>query len=149
SQRAREIERITRGWRGAAPVGGLDDKWSTANNWGGTAPSAGDALNFTGTLRLTPTNDFAAGTTFSQITFTTPAAAFNLIGNGIMLGSITDTQPILTETVNLPLTLSVNGIFSAPPSSTLAINKPVGGPFSLTLTGGGQVNLAATNTFSG
>ena len=134
-----------RNWTG----GGLDDKWSTANNWGGTAPSAGDALNFTGTLRLTPTNDFAAGTTFSQITFTTPAAAFNLIGNGIMLGSITDTQPILTETVNLPLTLSVNGIFSAPPSGTLAINKPVGGPFSLTLTGGGQVNLAATNTFSG
>jgi hypothetical protein len=46
-------------WNG----GGADDNWTTSGNWlGGTAPVANDALLFDGSVRLTPNNNFAAGT---------------------------------------------------------------------------------------
>ena len=47
-------------WTGA----GTDDNWTTAANWGGTAPAAGAALTFAGSARTAPVNDFAAGTAF-------------------------------------------------------------------------------------
>ena len=73
---------VNRTWTGA----GADDNWTTAANWGGTAPSAGDDLFFPGpTPRLTPNNDFPAGTLFSSITFT-GTGGYTLVGNAITLG---------------------------------------------------------------
>src|SRR5262249_11630519 len=63
---------VTRTWDG----GGADDNWTTAANWvGDFAPAPGDDLVFTGTLRLTPNNDFPANTPFRSITFN--AGGFN------------------------------------------------------------------------
>ena len=45
-----------RTWTG----GGLDDNWSTADNWGGTAINVGTPAVFNGTVRQTNVNDFAA-----------------------------------------------------------------------------------------
>ena len=66
--------------------GGTDNNWSTADNWGGTAPVAGDPLVFAGTARATNVNDIAEGTSFSGITFNSGAGLFNISGNGITLG---------------------------------------------------------------
>src|SRR5437016_5112378 len=69
-------------WNGGA----ADDNWSTGANWGGVAPLPDDALVFAGLTRLTPFNDFAAGSNFSGITFSAGAGAFTLGGNPINLG---------------------------------------------------------------
>ena len=59
-------------WNG----GGADSNWSTANNWGGTAPVGGEALVFGGSARLTNVNDIATDTLFAGITFNSAADAF-------------------------------------------------------------------------
>ena len=64
-------------WTGA----GTDDNWTTAANWGGTAPAAGAALTFAGSARTAPVNDFAAGTAFGGVTFAADAAPFTPEGN--------------------------------------------------------------------
>src|SRR5262245_12286561 len=64
--------------------GGGDSNWTTAANWDGdVAPAAGDDLVFAGTVGQTPTNDFAAGTVFSSITFS--GGGFTLTGNAVTL----------------------------------------------------------------
>jgi autotransporter-associated beta strand protein len=68
--------------------GGGDDNFTTGGNWmGGTAPigSGTENLIFQGATRLTPNNNFAAGTTFNSITFQAPG--FNLLGNPLTVGS--------------------------------------------------------------
>ncbi len=68
--------------------GGADDFWLTAANWNGDlAPLAGNQLVFAGGVRLTPSNDFAVGTLFSNINFDSTAGAFTLSGNGFTLDS--------------------------------------------------------------
>ncbi len=67
-------------WTG---VGG-NDNWQTAANWGGIAPGAGNGLVFSGSIRLTPVNDFIAGTSFAGIKFDGPGL-FVTSGNAITL----------------------------------------------------------------
>jgi fibronectin-binding autotransporter adhesin len=70
-----------------------DFNWNTNNNWGGTAPVAGDALFFDGSTGLLNTNNFAANTPFAGITFNTTAGIFSLAGNAYTLvngGGITN-----------------------------------------------------------
>src|ERR1043165_7603116 len=66
--------------------GGGGGKWKSGANWvNGTAPAPGDALVFDGSVRLTPNNDFDAGTSFTGINFAPTASAFTLGGNQITL----------------------------------------------------------------
>src|SRR5689334_15215609 len=65
-------------WNG----GGGDSHWTTANNWGGTAPVAGDALIFAGATSLNPNDDFANGTIFNGITFNAGAGSFTVGSTG-------------------------------------------------------------------
>src|SRR6266540_1953430 len=90
--------------------GGEDNFWQTGANWDGNAPpSANDSLFFTGTTRLSNTNNFTAGTTFKGITFNSPAGAFALRGSPITLGGgITNKQVVTLQTINLPLALSAS-----------------------------------------
>ncbi len=101
-------------WNG----GGASDNWSDPNNWGGTAPVASDLLFFDGSTRLTPNNDFPAGTVFNNLSIVPTAGAFVIGGNGIVLTNGTDAGGGLTtggglsntcfntEVLNLPITLS-------------------------------------------
>src|SRR5689334_9880455 len=106
---------------------GANDNWLTGDNWdpfgGGTAPVADDSLFFDGATRLTPTNNFTAGTSFLNITFNGGAGAFTLGGNALTLpapplatyaagtlaayvgGSITNVSPN-AQIIALPLTLA-------------------------------------------
>ena len=68
-------------WNG----GSANDLWSNADNWGGTAPVAGDLLVFpAGALQTTNFNDFAAGTAFGSIDIS--GDSYNLTGNQVSLG---------------------------------------------------------------
>jgi autotransporter-associated beta strand protein len=64
-------------WRG----GVANPYWTTAANWGGTAPVAGDSLVFQGS-QTTSEDNFAAGTPFDGVTFASGASSFTLTGLG-------------------------------------------------------------------
>jgi hypothetical protein len=77
-----DVAAATRTWTGA----GGDNRWSTAANWGGTAPVAGDDLVFpNGALQLSNTNDLAGGTSFHSISFPGPVGGYTISGNPIQL----------------------------------------------------------------
>ncbi len=65
---------------------GSSNNWNVANNWDGAAPVANDSLIFAGSTRLTPNNNFTAGTQFNGIAFASGAASFTLSGNSYNLG---------------------------------------------------------------
>ena len=65
-----QAQATVRFWNG----GGANNNWTTAANWGGTAPVAGDDLIFQANsavdvTSLNNTNNFPAGTAFRSITF--------------------------------------------------------------------------------
>src|SRR4051812_44908440 len=66
--------------------GGANPSWTLPANWGGVAPSPGDALLFDG-ANTTNVNNFAASTTFLGITFGAVAGSFTLTGNPFTLGT--------------------------------------------------------------
>jgi hypothetical protein len=116
---------VNRTWTG----GGADDNWTTAANWGGTAPSAGDDLFFPGpTPRLTPNNDFPAGTQFSSITFT-GTGGYTITGNAIMInGGVAANNTSGNAEVQLAMTMTATENFacSTPgPLDRLTISGPV------------------------
>ena len=151
--------------------GGSDDNWQTAPNWDAdTAPLPDDQLVFAGTLRLSPVNNFTAGTLFNGISFAADAGAFSLSGNGVTLtpgiaapanngtvtgGAIANNSPE-TQTLAFPLHLasgkhvvsspsgggaiSLSGTFTRSANST-AVFAPTGG--NITVTGTGLANNAA------
>lgn len=100
----------TRTWSGA----GGDANWSTAANWGGTAPVAGDDLVFPGgAARLTNNNDLAASTSFNTISFTGASGGYVLGGNAIQLvAGITASNTTGSNSVALPITLGASQAFS-------------------------------------
>jgi autotransporter-associated beta strand protein len=122
-----------RTWNG----GGTDSNWQTAANWGGTAPSAGDALTFSGTTQLSPVNNFDEGTTFTGILINTGSGAFVTSGNGITVtgrgnGTVTGEWAVLnneqsnsnTQTIGNKLTLS--GSLSIECNSSTSLLKLTG-----------------------
>ena len=91
---------------------GLTADWTDGANWD-VAPVGGEALVFDGDKNLAPVNDFAAGMTFSGITFGAGASAFTLSGNGLLLtGNLVNNSPV-TQTLNLPVTIDANRTFNA------------------------------------
>ena len=108
-------------WTGA---GAPDGNWTNAANWGGTAPNAGDFLNFAGTVQTSITNDFTNGTIFGNLGFNVGAGTFTLspvsggdssgivltnqseaVGSPLFGGSISNLSAN-AQTINIPLTLS-------------------------------------------
>src|SRR5687767_14236271 len=97
---ARKTTRTAKGvlWAACAAVSGLgagaaervwsgagdDHDFSTNANWvGNVAPVPNDSLTFDGFARLTPVNDYGAGTGFNGIVFAPTAGPFNVTGNQI------------------------------------------------------------------
>ena len=139
-------------WTGA----GGDANWTTAANWGGTAPVAGDTLAFDGVTQLLDTNDFGAATTFLGINFNATAGSFVLSGSSVnSTGGIVDNS-LSTETINLNLIFAATRTLSAVTGGILQIGGASGfvsGAGGITKTGGGTVicNGSGTNvnTYTG
>jgi autotransporter-associated beta strand protein len=93
-------------WNGGG--GPADTDWSQAVNWGGVNISAGNALNFSGTVSLNNTNDTPADTQYGNITFTPGAGPFVLNGNNIEMGA-----GILTNNSSNPQTIALGVDFGS------------------------------------
>jgi autotransporter-associated beta strand protein len=157
-------------WNGA----GANDNWSTAANWGGTAPVAGDVLTFGGMTRLAPVNDLVAGTEISGILFPNnhsvgATAAFSISGVSFTLGgNITSTAAAATSggPVTIADSLSNDIVLNGSRTITTAtagtsttqmlhnltlggVVSESGGPFGLTKAGSGSLTLNGLNTFTG
>ena len=135
-------------WNGGAGTG----SWTTATNWvGSVAPSAGDHLVFAGSVQLTPTNDFAADTSFASITFAAGASAFTLAAGA----RITLTERITnissnTQTVNIAVVL--NATCEVDGTAELVLGGTVsetGGARSLTKNGSNTVRMLLATTYTG
>src|ERR1017187_4879482 len=105
-------------WNG----GGTDNNMTTGDNWGGTAPTAGAAtqLDFAGSTRTSPYNDFAANSAFGILYLDSGASAFSLSGNALNLNSK------IQNNSSSPLTLGRSGITA---TAGIQIN-PVSGPIT-------------------
>lgn len=121
-------------WNG----GGGDNNWTTAGNWGGTPPVAGNNLTFAGSTRPDPVNDFAAATNFGSIIFSAGAGAFTLTGN-----SINATGPVgITNNSSNLQTINLAGLPGAV-ARTITTNGG-GGDISInSLTNGSLVKLGS------
>jgi len=138
----------TRTWDGGA----ADGNWTSAANWAlDTAPVAGEALRFQGTVRTTSTNTFAANTVFDSITLA--AGGFTLDGNALQLSSsgtdIANTSSTQNN-VNVDLRASSGGLtFASTSSGLLALSGVISGGGGITKTGAGPVGLGGNNTYTG
>src|SRR5262245_59641702 len=139
---------VDRTWHG----GGANNSVTSGANWvGDVAPNPGDVLIFDGISRLTPVNNFAIGTSFGGIQFTSTAGAFNLSGNQITLGGdIVNNTGLVTQMIGLDLLLSATRGVNVTNSGVLNLSGVISGTgFGLTKTGGGVLVLGGANTFTG
>lgn len=139
---------VDRIWTGE----GTDGNWSTAANWGGTAPVENDALVFSGSSRLANINDLAADLRLNGLTFITGAGAFNLSGNRIALGGDITNKSTTLQTVGLSLTLQQDTAFMVTAATgNLTVTGTVSGAYGLTKKGLGlvQFNPRAAYTYTG
>ncbi|HEY4416773.1 MAG TPA: autotransporter-associated beta strand repeat-containing protein, partial [Verrucomicrobiae bacterium] len=145
-------------WNGGSSS---SDNWSDASNWGGAAPAANDLLFFDGSARLTPNNDFVAGSIFGELNFNATAAAFNLGGNGIVLtngfnagngltsgGNITNLSGNV-QAIGLPVNLSAGNHVIATVGGAGALNFSAAltrnpGAIAQFVVGGGSINLTGS-----
>lgn len=128
--------------------GGTDGNWQTAANWN-ALPAAGNLLTFATSTQLSNTNNFSANTSFAGLMFNSGAGAFTLAGNAITLtGNITN-NVALTQTINIPMTLSSGAHNLTANAGNLTMNSVIGGSGNVSQTGNGITTLAAANTYSG
>ncbi len=92
--------------------GGGNDDWGTSGNWsGGITPSGGgdDIINFAGTTRLTPNNNYGAYTQYQSIFFNSGAGSFTLNGNAVKLYGKIQNDSSSLQTVNFGAVVLNNG----------------------------------------
>jgi hypothetical protein len=152
----------SRTWTGS----GSDNNMTTAANWGGTAPVAGDDLDFptgTGVTQTTVNNDFTAGTSFNSITFSGTYDSdssnwYTINGNAMTLdagvNASTTGAPggaMLTSLINVNLTLTADQAFNADGNNYLDIASVNVSSRSLLTSGDGDVlieSLAGTGSLT-
>ena len=129
-------------WTGGS---GSDSNWSDATNWGGIALTADTSLIFSGSARLTNTNNTAAGTVYSNIVFYPAAGAFVLNGNSITLGGNIINNSANPQTLNCGLNFNGNVTFNGASNQLIiggGLTNALGasGFTTLTLAGSGLLN---------
>ncbi|MBL6963476.1 MAG: autotransporter-associated beta strand repeat-containing protein [Bacteroidetes bacterium] len=132
-------------WNG----GGVDNNWTTADNWGGTAPVATNSLIFEGSTRLTPSNNFAAATNFAGITFNSGSSAFTLSGNSISLGADVTNNSSNLQTISIAMALTANRTFNTASGDITVEGVISGSGYALIKSGSNTLTLTESNTYNG
>jgi len=131
--------------------GGANDNWTTAENWTtDTAPVAGDSLVFAGSTRLSPSNNFASGTSFAGIKFKSGAGNFvvglsgtlNLSGGGAAFNNDTSSGLMkISGAQNITFTAAPTFYTKTGASSEISDATLVNSGFDLTFDGGGTLTI--------
>jgi autotransporter-associated beta strand protein len=128
--------------------GGTGNAWSAAQNWQpDRVPAAGDILAFAGSGGAT-SNDLASGMRLGGLIFPVGSGAFELGGNEISLSGAIQNSSENTQTIGVPLALASNLHISSI-DSDLVLTQQIRGPFGITKTGTGRLELRADNTYTG
>jgi hypothetical protein len=142
-------QRSTRIWDGGSAI---TSNWSDRVNWvDDLAVAVGDALVFSGTARLTPSNDFTAGTSFQSIAFMDASnpgdpgcGNFVIGGNAIAVaggGNAIDVQTGMQTFSGMGINAAAVQTYSIVGSSVLNFN-------SATLTLDSGVTIAGSGNFN-
>ncbi len=132
-------------------IGRLLSTWIASNT---PVPGTASALQFAGTTRLTPVNDFAAASNFASLTFNAGAGAFTLSGNSITLDAAIPVVNSSTnlQTINNHIVLAANATLNAG-TTGITIGGVIGGSAvgrTVALSAvTGVVTLSGLNTFTG
>src|SRR5205085_8320488 len=126
--------------------------WSNPTNWvGDIGPSPGDDLSFpSGAVRLSNSNDLAAGISFSSVSFS--GSNYVITGNalGLMAGLTNNPSSLgVTNRFNCPITLVSNLTFICATDSTMVLGDVISGSNGLTKAGTGTLTLSAANSYLG
>jgi len=126
---------------------GADDNWKTDGNWDIPA-GAGSVLQFEGTTRPAPYNNFDAGTSFAGLKFNASAGEFTLTGNSISLSGDIVNNSTSPQIINLQMALSSATMVNT--GSAMAMGGDLSGTGgSLIKSGTGTLTLNGTNTYTG
>lgn len=130
--------------------GGTTNNWSDAVNWGATVPLEGgtQALQFAGSTRLSPVNDFTAFTATS-LTFNSGAGAFSLSGNAINLTGDVVNNSSNTQIISTGLNLDTTHNFNSGTTSLTINGNITGATAGITKLGTGTLVLGGNNSFGG
>jgi autotransporter-associated beta strand protein len=138
---------VDRTWTGGDAS---SNNWNLAANWGGTVPAANDSLIFAGSTRLSPQNNFTAGSIqFNGITFAVGASAFSLSGNSYDLGgNITNSSSNLQTMGGSAFTLKSDIVINtgAPGISMSGTAAKIVGAYAIEKTGSGTWTLSADSS---
>ena len=135
-------------WTGS----GTNNNWTNAANWDGAAPVAGSPLTFgstSGTAHATNANDFAPGTSFSAITFTAGAPAYDLTGNSLALAGPVTNLSSQRQTIDLGLQLASGGGTFDCGAIGITVSGAISGSGPLIKAGSGSLVLCGTDTYRG
>jgi len=136
----------TKTWDG----GGGDNNFTTGANWNNdVAPNESDNLSFGGSTRLTPNNDYAAGTEWGDIAFNPGASAFTVGGNAFDLDGAIYNLDNDKQTINCNITLSSGDNYMNTTSGSIELGGVISGSGNLRMGGNNNLRLLGTNTFTG
>ncbi len=132
--------------------GATDANWSTNPNWvSGSGPGLiGDSVIFAGSAGLSTTMN--TNYTLTGLTFSNTAGSFtigNATGNTLTLaGAGLTNNSASAQTLNVPVAFAASQTFNLA-GGGLNVNGNLSGTGNLTLTGGGTLNLTASNSYTG
>lgn len=127
--------------------------WATAANWQGSSlPVSGNNLVFAGSGGSS-TNNLAAVTsgtgTVGSILFTNGAGGYTLSGSGVTLGSGLTNNSGAAQTIDLPITLSLDETFAAASNSLTFGGAISNGGNGATFSGSSNITLNGAETGTG
>ena len=126
---------LTSTWTG----GGLDDLWTTGNNWGGTAPVSGNDLTFpSGAMQLTNFNNFMNLTAFRSIMLS--GSGYTLEGQSISLTDGITNSSGGDDDIEISFRLTASQTFQVDNAGTMTkyVLLAPEGPNTLTFDGAGD-----------
>ncbi|MGA2034706.1 MAG: autotransporter-associated beta strand repeat-containing protein, partial [Thermoguttaceae bacterium] len=134
-------------WSGEA----VSNNWSSVTNWNGDAPPvAGVSLQFGPSDDGTANNDdFAPGTQFKGITFTSGAPSYNLSGNTIALAGPVTNPSGSDQAISLAVQLVAGGGTIDTGTNNVTVSGAISGGVPLIKNGTGALILSGSNSYTG